>query len=446
MSNLSSRLARQRQIAQHLWQSYLQAGDFFQFDRWLATEFKKHGRFGKRDRALYREWLFTALRFGTLAATLMEYGERPDAKPLAQYLDELARQPTDPHQLAAHWRALDADLFFTLVETRYHHGRQDEGLLPQPEPLPEPVAGHYQALAELAESELPALLLWQSIPLDYLAPIQARATLSDWNQPTLRHWLAQQSLRPPVWVRINHPERRAEVLAELENLVIAEEGDALALSVQGSLNNFRCFQQGWLEVQDLASQQLGGAVLCQPGDTVWDACAGAGGKTLQLLSRLQHQGLVVASDIRSHKLKELQKRSRQAGFHNLHTQHWDGKALPVLPEEVSQRGGFDWVLVDAPCSSSGTWRRNPEVRLRELGTDLKQLTALQQQLLHQAAQGVKPGGYLVYGTCSFRTEENEAVVQTLLDQGGWTLELQQMVGCPEQDADTMFVARLRADH
>jgi len=446
VSNLSSRLARQRQIAQHLWQSYLQAGDFFQFDRWLATEFKKHGRFGKRDRALYREWLFTALRFGTLAATLMEYGERPDAKPLAQYLDELARQPTDPHRIAAQWRTLDADLFFTLIETRYHHGREEEALLPLPEPLPEPLAAQYQALARLAEHELPALLLWQGIPLDYLAPLQARAALIDWDKPTLCRWVAQQSLRPPVWVRINHPERRAEVLAELENLIIGEEGDALALSVQGSLNNFRCFQQGWLEVQDLASQQLGGAVLCQPGDTVWDACAGAGGKTLQLLSRLQHQGLVVASDIRSHKLKELQKRSRQAGFHNLQPLHWDGKALPALPEEVRQRGGFDWVLVDAPCSSSGTWRRNPEVRHRELGTDLKQLTALQQQLLHQAAQGVKPGGYLVYGTCSFRTEENEAVVQTLLDQGGWTLELQQMVGCPEQDADTMFVARLRADH
>ena len=68
----------------------------------------------------------------------------------------------------------------------------------------------------------------------------------------------------------------------------------------------------------------------QPGEQGGDACAGGGGKTLQLLSRLQHQGLVVASDIRSNKLKELSKRSQQAGFHNLHTQHWDGKALPAL--------------------------------------------------------------------------------------------------------------------
>src|SRR5690606_41137507 len=79
-----------------------------------------------------------------------------------------------------------------------------------------------------------------------------------------------------------------QTLFRSENLIIGEEGDALALSVQGSLNNFRCFQQGWLEVQDLASQQLGGAVLCQPGDTVWDACAGAGGKTLQLLRSEEH--------------------------------------------------------------------------------------------------------------------------------------------------------------
>src|SRR5690606_31092290 len=137
---------------------------------------------------------------------------------------------------------------------------------------------------------------------------------------------------------------------------------------------------------------------------------------------------------------------RQAGFCNLQPLHWAGKARPVLPEDVSQRRGFDGGLLDPPCSSSVAWRRSPFERLRELAIDLQPLSVIQHRLLHQAAQGVKPGGYLVYGTCSFRTEENEAVVQTLLDQGGWTLELQQMVGCPEQDADTMFVARLRADH
>ncbi len=429
-----SRAARQRQIAQQLWLDYLQAGDFFQFDRWLATAFKQHSRFGKRDRALYREWLFAALRFGELAAQILAAGSAPVLTSIAATAQTGLR--------ADQWRQLDQDAFFALVEARYHlETPETQALLPQPEMLSDALAASLTAVRLATEQgSLPALLLWHGIPQDYLPLLQARAEASHWTEQQLQQWLTQQSRRPPVWIRINHPNRRAEILDELGEQVVAVEGEALALEVQGSLNRFQCVQQGWLEVQDLASQALGASVACRPGDSVWDACAGGGGKTLQIAAQLQQQGRLLASDIRGHKLKELEARAQRAGFNNLQTLRWDGSGLPTFPNGVSD--GFDWVLVDAPCSSSGTWRRSPDVKLREAGRDLAELTALQRRLLLQAAQAVKPGGHLVYGTCSFRVEENEAIVASLLQQPGWRLERQTLLGCPRIDADTLFVAHI----
>jgi len=116
------------------------------------------------------------------------------------------------------------------------------------------------------------------------------------------------------------------------------------------------------------------------------------------------------------------------------------------------------VLVDAPCSSSGTWRRNPDARLRSLDDDLPKLNALQLQLLTQAAQCVRPEGRLVYGTCSFHNCENEDIIATFLENkkleneklqqasqkgGSWELLEQSLLGCPASDSDTMFVAVLQ---
>jgi 16S rRNA (cytosine967-C5)-methyltransferase len=113
----------------------------------------------------------------------------------------------------------------------------------------------------------------------------------------------------------------------------------------------------------------------------------------------------------------------------------------VLAREVEKRGGYDAVLVDAPCSASGTWRRNPDARNRY--PEVGELPALQGKLLACAAQAVRPGGRLAYATCSFRVEENEDVVRGFLAANpAFTLVQQGMHGCPERDADAMFVALL----
>ena len=117
-----------------------------------------------------------------------------------------------------------------------------------------------------------------------------------------------------------------------------------------------------------------------------------------------------------------------------------------LPKEVAQQKGFDWVLVDAPCSSAGTWRRNPDARWRFNPTDTEELVALQRQILTNAEKGVRANGHLVYATCSWQVSENEAQVKWFLENHpNFSLVSQTMLGAPQQDSDAMFVAILKKD-
>ena len=176
---------------------------------------------------------------------------------------------------------------------------------------------------------------------------------------------------------------------------------------------------------------------------MWDACAGGGGKTQAIASKLNNKGAVWATDIREHKLNEVKRRAKLAGFFNIRTAPWNGEAPLQLPKEIANEGGFDWVLVDGPCSSSGTWRHNPDAKLRNLGEDLTELTNLQLQLLTNASHCVKTQGKLVYGTCSFFEAENQHVIECFLENNkGWTLESSELLGCPTEDSDTLFAAVL----
>ncbi|MFO7610035.1 MAG: RsmB/NOP family class I SAM-dependent RNA methyltransferase, partial [Candidatus Krumholzibacteriia bacterium] len=200
-------------------------------------------------------------------------------------------------------------------------------------------------------------------------------------------------------------------------------------------------RDGRVDVQDLASQRIGQAVDAQPGQVVWDCCAGAGGKSLQLAALLEGKGAVHATDLYENKLKDLRKRARRAGWANLRAGLWDGDRLPDFGPEVDRRGGFDRVLVDAPCSGSGTWRRHPDGRLRFAADQLPDLAAVQASLLETAAGAVRPGGLLVYATCSWFTAENEDVVAGFLAaRPEFALREQRLHGNPQEDADTTFTA------
>jgi len=149
----------------------------------------------------------------------------------------------------------------------------------------------------------------------------------------------------------------------------------------------------------------------QPGMQVADYCAGAGGKTLAIAAGMNNKGRVVAMDVLETRLDRSAQRLRRAGAHNVERRALDGDNRKWLKR---QAGAFDRVLVDAPCTGTGTLRRNPDLKWRHQPVDVAELTAKQTAILASAATLVKPGGRLVYATCSVLPDENENVVERFL--------------------------------
>jgi 16S rRNA C967 or C1407 C5-methylase (RsmB/RsmF family) len=297
------------------------------------------------------------------------------------------------------------------------------------------------------EVRLLARMLAAGVPPWHQPSLARRATLSgdDW----VEGWLARQGTRPPLWLRAADFRRLPVVRNEIavEGLrVLRTEGAGLAVEGDVPVMSTRAWQQGRVEVQDLASQRVGEAVPLRPGDRVWDACAGNGGKTMQLWSRLggkEGQGTVYATDAAPQRLQELRRRAGRAGA-EIRTALWDGRTTPELPAEIVANGGFDHALVDAPCSGSGTWRRQPDARLRSQPGALRKLAAVQLALLDAASRAVRQGGTVSYATCSAWVEENEEVVDAFLVlRPQWKEERRSLLGAPAEDADTLFVAVLR---
>ncbi|NNM54318.1 MAG: RsmB/NOP family class I SAM-dependent RNA methyltransferase, partial [Spirochaetales bacterium] len=150
-----------------------------------------------------------------------------------------------------------------------------------------------------------------------------------------------------------------------------------------------------------------------------------------------------ATDVAEFKLTELKKRVARAGWQNVRVQLWDGRLRPTLPREAQVRGGFDRVVVDAPCSASGTWRRDPDARYRLNPGVLKALEDKQATLLQHGWEALRPGGLLTYITCSWLPRENEDQVLSFEKRAGSQSHrrLERMLGLPAYDANTMFICQ-----
>jgi 16S rRNA (cytosine967-C5)-methyltransferase len=170
------------------------------------------------------------------------------------------------------------------------------------------------------------------------------------------------------------------------------------------------FQAGDVEIQDEGSQLVSHLVGALPGMRVADWCAGAGGKTLAIAMTMENRGHIVACDVSEKRLDGAVKRLRRAGVHNVE------RHLTLEGDKWVKRraGSFDRVLVDAPCTGTGTWRRNPDGRLRLSETDLAELVPKQARILDAAQRLVRPGGRLVYATCSLLRQENEQQIDGFL--------------------------------
>jgi 16S rRNA (cytosine967-C5)-methyltransferase len=175
------------------------------------------------------------------------------------------------------------------------------------------------------------------------------------------------------------------------------------------LARLACFAQGLVEVQDLGSQLVLEIVKPEPGSLWLDACSGAGGKALQLADMIGPEGRIEAEDPRGEALGELQLRAERAGVRQIRT-----RLISSSPGDWSPGTAYDGVLVDAPCSGSGTWRRHPHLRVSTREADVKAHASVQLELLRTRARAVRPGGVLVYATCSLAGPENGGVAETFL--------------------------------
>lgn len=175
--------------------------------------------------------------------------------------------------------------------------------------------------------------------------------------------------------------------------------------------------KGWVALQDEASQAVAGLVAVDPGQTVLDLCAAPGGKTLLLARAAGEDGRVIAADLHANRVRAMKERFERAGIRNVETFVTDG-AQPLRFERT-----FDRILVDVPCSGTGTLARHPEIRWKIHSEDLSDLHARQVALLRNALRHLSAGGRLVYSTCSLEPEENELVVRGVLPEFGSDLKI-----------------------
>jgi 16S rRNA (cytosine967-C5)-methyltransferase len=220
--------------------------------------------------------------------------------------------------------------------------------------------------------------------------------------------------RAPLTVRANLLRTTREALqARLSDEGVAARPTARSpwgLVLDGHANAFALasFQEGLFEIQDEGSQILALAVAARPGQTVADACAGAGGKSLALAAEMHGKGSLHALDVDAERLDEARRRARRAGVHNLRA-----RVLPAGPAADAAlddlAGRCERVLVDAPCSGLGTLRRKPDARWRLAPEDPARFASLQRELAVRFAKLLAPGGRLVYATCAIGATENDEV-------------------------------------
>ena len=224
--------------------------------------------------------------------------------------------------------------------------------------------------------------------------------------------------RAPLDLRVNTLKAsRDEVLAELPDLVATPLSPAGVRAPAGlNIETLPAFHAGKIEVQDEGSQLAALAVGVQPGDTVIDLCAGAGGKTLALAALMAGQGRLIASDTDRSRLSAIPQRLARAGVENVEIRLLNPRRETEALADLA--GLADHVLIDAPCSGTGTWRSNPEARWRLTPDRLAKLEGEQDRLLALAATLVRPGGVITYVVCSLLPAEGEARVAAFLAATG----------------------------
>ncbi len=245
--------------------------------------------------------------------------------------------------------------------------------------------------------------------------------------------------QPRLFIRIRK-QYKAQVIHELQKNAIAFEEDVnpftLSFSNTTSLNNLETFKKGYFEIQDKSSQLIGNYFKAGTNEYWWDCCAASGGKSLLLIDQTPAIRLFV-TDIRESILNNLKERFSRVNFKN-----YTAKVMDLTSDAQIKEGLFDGILVDAPCTGSGTWSRTPEMITGFNEKDILKFQTIQQKISAAVIPFLKPGQPLIYSTCSVFKEENEMVVDFLLKNHSVKMEEMAIIKGFRDGADSMFAARL----
>ena len=385
-------------------------------DSYLSHFYHEHPEFGSRDRRLFSGTIFSYFRW-------------------KGWLDRIAQSP---EAIGVFANLLESeDIHPAIRKLSSRAGLPDTALIPLGPLSPSEKSVELSRIAGMACS------LSQLVP-DWVVPMLG---------PDSVRLLEAFQTPPQTWLRAN-PADRNSIVTALQQQGTEPTAHPLvtsALSVRRGIN-LRALPRpirDRLDIQDLASQVTG--LICgpRPGERWWDACCGSGGKAFHLASLGGPSVSLLATDIRPTILTELTRRMSEKRLTGITTARWD--SVRQSPPE----GTFDGILLDAPCSGTGTWHRNPDARWRTTPVAVAHLIRLQGQLIRACATRLKPGGVLVYATCSVTQDENEKIIsQFLSDSPGFKLAhfINTLNGNPcdgrlrinpwENFCNGMFIARL----
>ncbi len=281
-------------------------------------------------------------------------------------------------------------------------------------------------------------LLWQGCPT-WLDELASEALGESWSSER-----AALSERAERFIRVNTLKiSREDLLTHLSQQGIAAEAvpqvaSAIRIKDNAALFNTEAFNLGWFEQQDAGSQSIAPMLDVEPGMTVFDTCAGTGGKTLQLAALMKGKGRLVAMDVEQWKLDKLQLRAKRAGAFNIETR------LIESSKTIKRRKlSADRVLLDVPCSGIGVLKRKPMAKWHDTAERLIHLTALQQDILQRYSQLLKVSGIMVYATCSILPQENaQQVARFIANNPQFLLLEEQTISPAESGFDGFYWAKI----
>lgn len=369
-------------------------------DKVIEHTLKKNKKWGARDRAFIASNTYDIVRYGRL------------------YWEILG---SIPKKLPSFWHLLGVHLLhagYTLP-----NWREFEGL-------------DMAKVRRDLEKKWPRKIV-ESIP-DWMDQLGEKSFGKEWDQ--IIHALnkpARVVLRTNTLLTNRDALKAALQKEEIETKKVGEEG--LVLKERKNVFKTDTFKKGWFEVQDASSQKVAHFMELEPGMRVIDACAGGGGKSLHIAALMENKGSIISMDTEAWKLKALSKRAKRAKAFTIQTKLIENSKVIKRQEKTADR-----LLLDVPCTGLGVLRRNPDAKWKLSPEFLEEVKQTQASILANYSRMVKPGGKLVYATCSILPEENEQQVEKFLaDHSDFELEQQQTILPHEEGFDGFFMALIK---